>query len=106
MKKNPNLLWIVVIVLGWFFDFLFWKQSFGINFAVFTILCLIGGFLILWTDQKGPARAALWLIPLVLIFAAVTFIRAEPMTVFLGALFTLFLMGVLGVTFLGGPWIE
>ncbi len=33
MKKNPNLLWITAIVLGWLFDLLFWKQSFGINFC-------------------------------------------------------------------------
>ncbi len=30
MKKTPNLLWAAAIVLGWLFDFLFWKQSFGI----------------------------------------------------------------------------
>lgn len=106
MRKNPILLWIVVIVVGWLFDFLFWQQSFGINFAVFTVLCLIGGFLILWMDRKRPAPAALWLIPLILVFAAITFIRAEPMTVFLGVLFTFFLMGVLAVTFLGGRWTE
>ena len=106
MKKNPNLLWIAVIVLGWLFDFLFWKQSFGINFAIFIILCLMGGFFILRLDHKRPARATLWLIPLILIFAAITFIRAEPMTVFLGILFTFFLMGVLAVTFLGGRWME
>ena len=32
MKKNPNLLWITAIALGWLFDLLFWEQSFGIIF--------------------------------------------------------------------------
>ena len=27
MKTNPNKLWILVIALGWLFDFLFWKRS-------------------------------------------------------------------------------
>ncbi len=106
MKKTSNLLWVTVIVLGWLFDFLFWKQSFGINFAIFTGLCLVGGFLLLWINNQHPARGTFWLIPLTLFFAAITFIRAEPMTVFLGILFTLFLMGVLANTFLGGRWFD
>ena len=106
MKKNPNLLWITAIVLGWLFDFLFWKQSFGINLAIFTALCLIGGFLLLWINNQRPARGTLWLIPLILFFAAITFVRTEPMTVFLGIVFTLFLMGVLADTFLGGRWLR
>jgi Domain of unknown function (DUF4173) len=106
MKKNPNLLWITVIVLGWLFDFLFWKQSFGINFAIFIALCLIGGFLLLWINNQRPARGTFWLIPLILFFAAIAFIRTEPMTVFLGVVFTLFLMAVLANTFLGGRWLR
>ena len=106
MKKNPNSLWIAAIVLGWLFDFLFWKQSFGINFAIFAGICLIGGFLLLWINHQRPARGTLWLIPLILFFAAITFIRAEPMTLFLGILFTLFLMGLLATTFIGGRWFE
>ena len=104
MKKNPNLLWIVAIALGWLFDLLFWKEPGGINFAIFTLLCLAGGALLMWRDEKPAARGALWLIPLILFFDAVTFIRAEPMTVFLAAAFTLFLMAVLAMTWLGGRW--
>jgi hypothetical protein len=104
MKKNPNLLWITTIALGWLFDFLFWEKQPGINFAVFSVLCLIGGFFVLWKDEKRPALRTLWLIPLILFFAAITFLRSEPMTIFLSVLFTLFLMGVLATTFLGGRW--
>ena len=63
MKKNPNLLWIVAILLGGLFDFLFWQQSFGVNFAIFTVCCLLGGFLLLWVSGLRPARGTLWLIP-------------------------------------------
>ncbi|MBI1855345.1 MAG: hypothetical protein HYR93_05715, partial [Chloroflexi bacterium] len=105
MKKNPNLLWITAIALGWLFDFLFWKERPGINFAIFIVLCLIGGFFILRKDEKHAARGTLWLIPLILFFAAITFIRAEPMTVVLSVVLTLFLMGVTAITFLGGRWI-
>ncbi|MHB8779219.1 MAG: hypothetical protein ACYC6R_15885 [Anaerolineales bacterium] len=27
MKTNPNKLWIIVLALGWLFDFLFWKKA-------------------------------------------------------------------------------
>jgi hypothetical protein len=106
MKKNPNLLWITAIILGWSFDLLFWpwKEPDGVNFAIFTLLCLIGGFLVLWLEKKRPGRGTLWLIPLILFFAATTFIRLEPLTVFLGVVFTLFLSGILAISFLGGRW--
>ncbi|MCL5612393.1 MAG: hypothetical protein M1485_07585 [Chloroflexi bacterium] len=104
MKKNPNLLWIITIALGWLFDFLFWKRPAGINFTIFTLLCLAGGFFLLWRDEKHAARGTLWLIPLILFFDAVTFIRAEPLTIFLAAVFTLFLMAVVAMTYLGGRW--
>ncbi len=105
MKKNPNLLWITTVALGWLFDFLFWKHSPGINFAIFSVLCLSGGFFVLWKDDKRPALRTLWLIPLILFFAAITFVRAEPMTIFLSVVFTLFLLGLSAITFLGGRWI-
>lgn len=106
MKKNPNLLWITAIVLGWLFDFLFWKTPTGVNFALYAVLCLIGGFFVLRKDNQRPARGTLWLIPLILFFAAITFLRAEPLTLFLGVLFTLFLMSVLAMTFSGGRWFR
>jgi hypothetical protein len=106
MKKNPNLFWITFIVLGWLFDFLFWNQSFGINFAIFTMLCLISGFLLLRINDHRVAGGTLWLIPLILFFAAMTFIRSEPMTVFLGVSLTLILMAIMANTFLGGRWFK
>ncbi|HUH99272.1 MAG TPA: DUF4173 domain-containing protein [Anaerolineales bacterium] len=106
MKKNPNLFWLTTMLLGWAFDLLFWKQSFGVNFAIFVALCLSGGFMLLWINHQRPARRTLWLIPLILFFAAIPVIRAEPMTVFLGVVFALFLMGVMANTFLGGRWLK
>ncbi|MCZ7548011.1 MAG: DUF4173 domain-containing protein [Anaerolineales bacterium] len=106
MKSNPNRLWIVVIALGWLFDFLFWKRTPGVNFAVYAVLCLAGGlYLLLGVEKTKPARGALWLLIPILFFAAVTFVRAEPMTSFLAHAMTLFLMGLLAITYLGGRWI-
>lgn len=106
MKSNPNRLWLVVIALGWAFDFLFWEHTPGINFAIYVLLCLAGGlYLLLGLEKAAPARNALWLLIPILFFAVVTFIRAEPMTAFLAHVLTLFLLGVFAITYLGGRWV-
>ncbi|WKZ36097.1 MAG: DUF4173 domain-containing protein [Anaerolineales bacterium] len=106
MKSNPNKLWILVIALGWLFDFLFWKKAPGVNFVVFWTACLIAAFYLLLSDGLRPQRASLILLPLFGFFAAVTFIRAEPMTTFFAYTFTLLTLTLLAVTYLGGRWIQ
>jgi hypothetical protein len=106
MKTNPNKLWMIVIALGWAFDFLFWEHEPGVNFAIFAMLCLTAAFYLLLSDGLHPNRASLTLLPLFGFFAAVTFIRAEPMTTFLAFTFTLLTMTILSVTYLGGRWMQ
>lgn len=106
MKRHAVVVWVGTILLGWLLDFLFWKQAPGVNFAIYVLLCLLSGFLLLRLDGKAPARGTLWLFPLILLFAGFTFVRAEPLSVVLAVLLSLFLMGVLAVTFLGGRWLE
>lgn len=104
--KRPDGVWITALVLGWFFDFLFWKHAPGISFAIFVVLCLAGGFLSLGLQGARPAWRALLLLPPLLFFAATTFWRLEPMTVFLAVALTLLLMGILAVTVRGGGWLR
>lgn len=106
MKTNPNKLWIIVLALGWLFDFLFWENPPGVNFAIFWTACLIAVFYLLLSDGIRPHRAALYLLPLFGFFAAVSFIRAEPMTTFLAYTFTMFTLTILAVTYLGGRWMQ
>jgi len=106
MKTNPNRFWVIVILLGWAFDFLFWKKPGGINFAIYVTLCLATGILLLRVDGlRLSPRSSLLLLPIAF-FAAMTIIRIEPMTVFLSASMTLFLMGVFALTYLGGHWLR
>ena len=104
MKNNPTKLWIIVFALGWLFDFLFWKQAPGVNFAIFATACLTAAFYLLLSDGLRPNRTSLILLPLFGFFAVVTFIRVEPMTTFLAYSFTLFAMTLLAVSYLGGRW--
>jgi hypothetical protein len=107
MKANPNRFWFIVILLGWAFDFLFWKKpSVGINFTIFVTLCLVTGILLLRGDGlRLSRRSSLLLIPIAFL-AVVTFFRQEPLTVFLSVAMTLFLMGVFALTFLNGGWFQ
>ena len=106
MKTNPNRFWAIVIVLGWAFDFLFWKKPLGINFAIFVTLCLLTGILLLRADGLRLSRQSSWLLLPVAFFAGMTFIRLEPMTVFLSISMSLFLMGVVALTYMNGAWIR
>src|SRR6266498_920051 len=106
VKTNPNRFWAIVIVLGWAFDFLFWKKPLGINFAIFVTLVILTGILLLRMDGLRLSRTSgLLLLPLAF-FAAMTFIRLEPMTVFLSISMALFLMGVVALTYINGTWIR
>ncbi|HBG74026.1 MAG: hypothetical protein A2X25_08490 [Chloroflexi bacterium GWB2_49_20] len=104
MQKRSNRFWIVALVLGWLFDFLFWKQSPGINFAIYVILCLAGGLYGLRMDGIKPAARSQFLMIPIFFFAVITFVRQEPLSLFLAYALTLFLMGLLVTTFVGGRW--
>jgi hypothetical protein len=106
MKINPTRLWTAAILTGWTFDFLFWKQPFGLNFAAFLTLCLLLGTVLLLADGVRPAAKSLLLLIPFLFFASVTFLRREPLTVFLGGAFALFSLGVFVVTYLSGHWLQ
>jgi hypothetical protein len=104
MKSNPTRFWWIVIALAWAFDFLFWKKAPGINFAIYVVLCLVVGSLLLRADGHRPARNALLLLPLIAIFTVMTFLRREPLTVLLSVALALFLMGLFAISFLSGRW--
>ena len=102
--KRTTLLWITALLLGWCFDFLFWKQAPGINFAIYAVLCLGAGYLVLQGNGIRPAWKSLLLLIPILFFAAIYFIRLEPLTMLLAGAFTLGLMAVLAVSYTGGRW--
>ena len=104
--KQPNRLWLLVLALGWVFDFLFWNHPIGVNFAVFSVLCLLGGLLFLITEGFRPSRNSLWLLIPFTFFVVFTFLRQEPLTSFLAYTFTLFSIGVFVNTYLGGRWFQ
>ncbi len=106
MKANPNRFWTIVILLGWAFDFLFWKKPLGINFAIYVTLSLATGIFLLRADGLRLSRGSGLLLLPIAFLVAMTFIRQEPMTAFLSVSMTLFLMGILALTYISGQWTR
>ena len=104
--RQPNRLWIMVLLLGWIFDFLFWERAVGINFALFSTFCLLGGMVLLFAEGHRPARASLLLLLPFVFFVVITFLRQEPLTIFLAYTFSVFAIGLLAITYLGGSWFR
>ncbi|MGE5642021.1 MAG: DUF4153 domain-containing protein [Byssovorax cruenta] len=106
MKANSNRFWTIVILLGWAFDFLFWKKPLGINFAIYVALVLATGILLLQMDGLRLSRGSSLLLLPIAFLAAMTFIHLEPMTVFLSVVGVLFLMGVFALNYVSGQWTR
>jgi hypothetical protein len=106
LNKHTNLVWIVALMLGWGFDFLFWGKPVGINFAIYLTTCLLGGSLVLLANDLKPAFKSLGLVLPFVFFAIITFVRQEPLTIVLSIVGTLVSLGLLTVTYLGGRWTH
>jgi hypothetical protein len=104
LKTNPTRFWVILILLGWLFDFLFWKKPIGVNFLLFVTLTLATGIFLLQMDGLRLARGSGLLLVPIAFLAAMTFIRLEPMTMFLSICMALFLMGVFTLTYVNGQW--
>jgi hypothetical protein len=98
--------WIWILALGSAiaFDYLFWKHGPGISFFIFVAVCLAAGVVsAAISGVRTNIRSAV-LIPCILLSAAVTFLRAEPLTIVCAALVTLILMMILVYSYRGGKW--
>jgi hypothetical protein len=103
---RSNRLWLAAFLLGWIFDFLFWKQTPGISFFIFVMLCVAGVMFVLINAGLKPDLKALILLAPIVFFAAMSFIRIEEMTSFINVVFTLLSLSILTMTYLGGRWLS
>ena len=106
MVKNRSTLWYAALLVGWAFDILYWGKSLGISFFIHTILTLGVLAFLVWKEGKTPAANSFFLVPLILIFSALTFIRAEPFTRTLNHLLSIGFLGLLLLSLQGGQWFA
>ncbi len=106
MTKHSNLVWVVALVLGWAFDFLFWSKPLGINFAIFFAACLVGGGLVMFANRVKPSVNSLLFLLLFLFFGVISMVRQEPMSLAFGMAGVLLSLGLLTTTYRGGAWVH
>lgn len=104
MSKHAARFWIVVLLLGWAFNFLFFQQSLGANFPIFVGLCLAGGLGLLISSGFKPAWKSLLLILPAVFFSLASYVRQEPLTHVLAFIGTLGSLGLLAVSYIDGRW--
>ncbi len=86
-KSRVYMLAVAALALGVLFDYLFFEKSFGISVLIFETIAII---LTLSFSARfhHPFRSALWLLVLVLFFAAMVAIRANLFLAFLNIVAT------------------
>ena len=103
--KHLGRIWLGALLAAWGFDLLFWqKMPPGISFFAYVGVCLAVGFLLAWSEKVRPAWRTLLMAGVVLFFAAMAFVRREPLTVFLNATLSLTGLALLAYTFRSGSW--
>ncbi len=104
--EMPARLALLTITLGWLFDFLFWDQEVGVNFAIFMAVVVFSGICWLFLEKRPAKLTSLWLLIPFMFFNVFTFIRNEPLTRLLAFVGVFFSTGLLTATFTGGRWTE
>ena len=97
-------IWLLALAAAVSFDYLFWKRQPGISFFVFVAVCLAAGVISAALSGARPSARSAALIPCILLTAAVTFLRSEPLTILCAAALTLALMMILVYSYRGGKW--
>ena len=91
---NPLKLTLIAIVLGFAFEILFFNHVIGISFFIISILCAIGLLLACYIEGHTLDWSNALFVPPILFFSFMTYLRTEPLTVFLNILGTLILFAL------------
>ena len=104
--RYPLGLTIVALTLGLSVEILFDGHPLGISFPIWAVLCIAALLGLAALEGVRPTRPELILAIPILFFAAMTFLRLEPLTVFLNLVLTLALFAIWVRTFRHGRLIE
>jgi hypothetical protein len=94
----------IAAVLGIAVEVLFFQREIGISFFLWAVLCIGGLALAARLEGLRFRASSLSLVPLLLVSSATLFLRADPLTLALNMLLTLWLFGVLVRSFRGDEW--
>lgn len=104
MIKKKGMIWLAAFIVGWGFDFFYWGHPLGISFSLHIFVALSALLLAAHQENKQPAAQSLWLLPPLVLFSILTFVRQGPLTRVLNHLMTLGLGALFLLSFRGGQW--
>lgn len=93
--RRPEWMALTALILGAAYERLIYGRSLGISYPLWLLLCLLS---LIWLVRSERVRTAwsAWLLTVpILAVGALVALRAEPLTVFLGVVLSLWLAGML-----------
>lgn len=102
----PARITLAALFSAWLVDFLFYGKPVGVSILAWFVLTLAAGFILARMEHIRPAYESLLLGGMIVLFAAVPLVRAEPFTAFTSTLLALGLLIVLAATFRTGFWTS
>lgn len=103
---HPLWLALTALTLGLSVEILFYGRPLGISFPIWAVAVCIAALGMAWAESRRPARGSLWLIAPILVFAALAFVRLEPLTLFLNVVAVLCLFALWVRTFLADRLMD
>ncbi len=104
--RFPLWLTIVALALGLSVEILFDGHPLGISFPIWAVLCVTALLGLAALEGIRPTRPELVLVIPIMFFALMSFLRLEPLTVFLDVFLTLALFALWVRTFRDGRLID
>ncbi len=106
MPKHPWQIWLAALALAWGFDLLFWQKPVGISFIIWIALCVIALIYLGVVEGARKATRTYLILAVGMALAAVTLVRTEPFTRFMGGWMALLALSMGVMTFSNGFWTR
>jgi hypothetical protein len=100
--RHPVRLSLAALALGLAVELLFYARPVGISLHIWAALVCVVAVGMAWAESRRPAKGSLWLILPIVGFAALAFVRLEPLTLFLNIVVVLALLAFWVRTFRTG----
>lgn len=104
-KRRTLVMVAAALGLGIVFDILFFGKLPGISFPLFIVLALATILAVVHLHGQKAPRTALFMIPLLLFFSSMVYVRANEMLTFFNVVISLYLLGLF-ITLTLRPWLR
>lgn len=105
MPRKTNRFWLAALITAWLVDFFGFGNPVGISFFLWVVILLGAGLWLARSEGVRPAPMTWVLMGLLIVIAAISFVRVEPFTVTVSILLALAGLILLAATFRNGNWL-